>query len=37
MERAKEELTASGEFNYTLINDDPNETLQKFESLIFAV
>ncbi|BAP17117.1 guanylate kinase [cyanobacterium endosymbiont of Epithemia turgida] len=37
MELAKEELTASGEFNYTLINDDPNQTLQKFESLILAV
>ncbi|YAI81334.1 MAG: guanylate kinase [cyanobacterium endosymbiont of Rhopalodia sterrenbergii] len=37
MERAKEELTAIGEFNHTIINSDLNQTLQKFESLIFAV
>ena len=37
LERAKEELTASREFNHTLINDDLDQTLQKFENLIFAV
>ncbi|MGP0128840.1 MAG: guanylate kinase [cyanobacterium endosymbiont of Rhopalodia musculus] len=37
LKRAKEELTASGEFNHTLINDDLDQTLQKFESLILAV
>lgn len=37
LERAKEELAASGEFNHILINDDLNQALHEFETLILAV
>ena len=37
LKRAKEELAASEEFNHIIINDDLNQALQKFETIIFAV
>ncbi len=37
LEKAKEELAASGEFNHTIVNDDFKQALQQLETLIFPI